>query len=379
MSTGRAKIERLRRAVTHHEGDRVPVGEAFWTGFLLRCQAQWGANFDPYRYFDLDYVVVCPNMDPRIQPFEMLEEHGEDIVVKTGFGATIRRRGAAPMPHFEAFSVDCPEAMADFAFDDPADPRRFYQGGDDQINCVGDALHRDIPSWEARLSPYAGDFALFGGVCEPYEYLWRIIGTENALTWMATDPDDFAHFVNRVAAFNLELCRVQIAAGQGRLAGMYIYGDVAYRRGMLFGAPRWRELFMPHVKALIDLCHAHGLLVFYHGCGRACDIFDDLLHLGLDAYNPLEAKADLDVVELKKQYHGQLAFCGNIDVRVLERGDPEEIRREVRYKLQAAHGGGYIFQSDHSISSSVAPESYALAIRYLREYGVFPIQPVEDY
>ncbi|MEI6502038.1 MAG: uroporphyrinogen decarboxylase family protein, partial [Armatimonadota bacterium] len=74
----------------------------------------------------------------------------------------------------------------------------------------------------------------------------------------------------------------------------------------------------------------------------------------------------LDVVELKKQYAGKLAFVGNIDVRVLEKGDPEEIRQEVRYKAQAGVGGGWVFQSDHSISSDVSPDSYKLAVETLR-------------
>ena len=148
---------------------------------------------------------------------------------------------------------------------------------------------------------------------------------------------------------------------------------MAYVNGMLFGAPRWRELFKPHVKAIIDLCHQHGLMTVYHGCGCARDIFDDMVEIGLDGYNPLEAKAGLDVVELKKKYAGRLAFVGNIDVRVLERGNPQEIRDLVRYKLQAARGGGWVFQSDHSVSSNVAPESYELAIRTLRELGGYPL------
>jgi len=149
---------------------------------------------------------------------------------------------------------------------------------------------------------------------------------------------------------------------------------VAYVGGMLFGAPRWREMFKPHVKALIDLCHQHDLMVIYHGCGDARSILDDLAQLGLDGYNPLEAKSGLDVVELKKQYAGKLAFVGNIDVRVLERGDPESIRREVRRKLQAARGGGWVFQSDHSVSSAVAPESYELALDTLRQFGEYPLR-----
>jgi len=367
VSKSREKIERMRAALSHREPDRVPVGEFFWTGFLKQYREKLGEGFDPYRHFDLDYIVITPNMDPRIRPFEILEQSGEDVVLRTGFGATIRRSGDKPMPHFEAFSVNRPEEMAAFEFDPPDDPRRFFSGGDDQINGVGDALARDLPPWDERVEPYVEDFAVFGSVCEPYEYLWRIIGSENALYWMATDPGLFRQFVDRVGDFLLRFARAQIDAGRGRLSGMYIWGDVAYVNGMLFGARRWREVFKPHVNALLDLCREQGLMSIYHGCGDAREIFDDLVEMGLDGYNPLEAKAGLDVVELKRQYAGRLAFVGNIDVRVLERGDPDAIRQEVTRKLQAARGGGWVFQSDHSISSSVAPESYELAIATLRE------------
>jgi uroporphyrinogen-III decarboxylase len=179
--------------------------------------------------------------------------------------------------------------------------------------------------------------------------------------------------VDRVGDFLLAFCKAQIDAAHGRICGMYIWGDVAYRNAMLFGASRWRRMFKPHVKRLIELCHEHGLMVIYHGCGNAREIFDDMAEMRLDAYNPLEAKAALDVVKLKEQYAGRLAFCGNIDVRILERGIPEEIRSEVLYKLQAARGGGWIFQSDHSITSDVSPESYELAITTLREHGGYPL------
>ena len=374
MTKNHEKIRRVRDALSHREGDRVPVGEFYWTGFLKRCRRKLGDDFDPYRHFDLDYIVITPNMDPRIRPFDVVERSGEDVVVKTGFGATIRRSGDKPMPHYEAFSVGRPEDMARVEFDDPADPRRFHSGGDDQINCVGDVLLRDLPPWHERVDQYADDFCVFGSVCEPYEYLWRIIGSENALYWMATDAELFAAFVDRCGKFLVDFTKAQIEAGAGRLSGMYIWGDVAYVGGMLFGPRRWRDVFKPHVKALIDLCHEHGLMTVYHGCGDARAILDDMVELGLNAYNPLEAKAGLDVVELKSRYADRLAFVGNIDVRVLESGDPDKIEQEVRYKLRAARGGGFVFQSDHSISSNVAPESYELAIRTLRKLGNYPLE-----
>jgi hypothetical protein len=76
----------------------VPVGEFFWTGFLKRCKEKWGADFDPYRYFDLDYIVIGPNMDPRIQPFEVICETGDDITIKTCYGA-------APLDNMQALEL----------------------------------------------------------------------------------------------------------------------------------------------------------------------------------------------------------------------------------------------------------------------------------
>ena len=67
--------------------------------------------------------------------------------------------------------------------------------------------------------------------------------------------------------------------------------------------------------------HAHGLPVIYHGCGNVKAIFPDYIEMGIDAYNPLEAKAGMDVVELRRQYGHRIGFCGNSDIQVWESGD----------------------------------------------------------
>jgi len=98
-----------------------------------------------------------------------------------------------------------------------------------------------------------------------------------------------------------------------------------------------------------------------------------MIEIGLDGYNPLEAKADLDVVELRERLGHRLTFCGNSDMRVWERGDPDEVRREVLHRLHAAYGGGYIFMSDHSVSSDVSGPTYDLIVKLVREYGRYPL------
>ncbi|MEA3367470.1 MAG: uroporphyrinogen decarboxylase family protein [Planctomycetota bacterium] len=371
----KAKTERVLAALEHREADRVPVAEFFWTNFIRRCKAEMdvGDDFDPYRHWDLDMIVVNPNMDPHITGIEVLEDTPDRKVVRTGFGATIERRGTFPMPNFLAFETETFEQMEAFAFDDPRDPRRYHEALDDQINSVIDTLNLGYPSFVDRVNACADDFCVFGGVCEIQEELFRLIGPENVYYKMAEDPDRLAAFAERMGDFLVGIVEGQIDAAAGQLAGMYVWGDVAYDNGMLFSPDYWRRVHKPQLARLCDAIHAHGLKVIYHGCGNALTVYDDLIEVGVDGYNPVEAKAGLDVVDLKRRFAGRLAFAGNIDVRVLATGDREAVRREVLRKLNAGKGGGFILQSDHSVPDNVAPDTYDYVVRLGREYGTYPL------
>jgi uroporphyrinogen decarboxylase len=51
----------------------------------------------------------------------------------------------------------------------------------------------------------------------------------------------------------------------------------------------------------------------------------------------------------------------------------EELRTIVLRKLNAAKGGGMIFQSDHSVPSNISAERYEYVINLVREYGRYPL------
>lgn len=376
MNQGQIKTKRVLAALERREADQVPVGEFFWSNFLRRCRKEWpgGNSFDPYRYWDLDLIVINPNMDPHLTGIQVLTDTPERTVLRTGFGATIERQGDLPMPRFVAFDTQTFEQMEALVFDDPKDPRRYFAALDDQINSVGDALNFHLPSFLDRVNAYAADFCVFGSVTEPHEMLWRIIGTENALIKLAEEPRRMARFIERLGDFLVGLVEGQIAAAAGKLSGLYVWGDVAYDHGMFFSPDYWRRVYQPQVKRICDAAHQAGLKIIYHGCGNAAAIFEDLRTAGVDAYNPLEAKAGLDVVDLKRRFGDRWAFNGNIDARVLATNDRSQVRREVLRKLQAARGGGYILQSDHSIPDNVDPQTYDYMIQLVRRYGRYPLR-----
>ena len=375
MGKAAEKTSRVLAAIEHRESDRVPRGEFFWTNFIRRAKAEGrvGADFNPYSHWDLDLIVINPNMDPHITGIQVLEDTPERKVVKTGYGATILRQRQYPMPHYDSFDTQTFEQMEAFVFDDPKDPRRYFEAIDDQINCVGDELNLGLPSWIDRVNSCAGDYCVFGSVCEIQEQLWRMIGSENLFYKLGEDPHRLGGFIERVGDFLVGIVEGQIEAARGKLSGLYVWGDIAYVKGMLFSPNLWRRHYKPQLQRICRAIHAAGLKVIYHGCGNASAVFEDMIEAGVDMYNPLEAKAGLDVVDLKRRFGRRLGFNGNINVQVLETNDRGKVRREVLRKLNAAKGGGYIFQSDHSVPDTVDFETYDYAMELVREYGRYPL------
>ena len=375
-ANGLAKLDRMNKTLCHEEADRVPISDFFWGSFLERWRKDLGlpAGTDIYKYYDLDWIVTVPNMDPHVKPFEILEETGEHVIVRTGFEAVIKKQFADPMPAFLKFETDSLEKLSALRFDDPWDGRRYLSPGDNQIAGVGDGFARNSPAWIETVKTLHPDFPVYGSVCEGQEMLWRIIGSENVMLWIGLYPDEIGRFVERLGEFALGLTKAQIKAAGGLLDGMVIWGDVAYRKDLFFSPAYWRKHFKPIVKAIVDECHAHRLPVIYHGCGNVRRIFADFVEIGVDAYNPLEAKAGLDVVELRRQYGHKIGFCGNMDVITWAHGTEDEIKRMALTKLNAAKGGGYIVQSDHSVPSNVSGRNYDYLVQLVREHGRYPLR-----
>jgi uroporphyrinogen decarboxylase len=370
------KLERMNKTLGHEEPDRVPISDFFWGAFIRRWRAELGLPIDanPYYHYDLDWIATVPNMDPWIRPFETLKETPEEVVVKTGFDAVMRKVHQCPMPEFIGWEIDTLEKLEAAEFDDPYDRRRYFSAGDNQIAGVGDGFERNSPPWVDTVKLLWPDFPVYGSMMECSECMTRLIGPQNHMLWMALEPERMGTVLRRVGQFYLDCAKAAIAAATPWLDGFVIWGDVAYKKSTFMRPDYWRTHYKPWVKAIGDHAHAKGLKVIYHGCGNVNAIFEDYIDAGVDAYNPLEVKAGMDVLDLRQRFGHRMAFCGNSDIQVWESGDRAAISREVLRKLNAARGGGYIFQSDHSVSSSVSGQTYDYIVKLVREFGRYPLR-----
>ena len=370
-----AKLDRMNKTLRHEEPDRVPVSDFFWGSFLKRWREDLGlpTDTDIYAYYDLDWISTIPNMDPHIKQFEILKETDKEVVVRTGFEAVLRKKFADPMPEFVSCETDTIEKAEAFEFNDPWDDRRFLSGGDNHIAGIGDSFTRNLPPWMETVKKLRCDFPVYGSQCEANEYITRIVGQENLLLWIGLYPKRLGRFIERTNEFALELLKAQIKAADSLLDGMVIWGDVAYTKDMFFSPDYWRKYYKPGLKAMVDVCHKHSLPVIYHSCGNVNRILEDFIEIGIDAIHPLEAKAGLDVVDLRNQYGHRIGFCGNMSVIEWAHKSQEELKEIVLRKLAAAKGGGLIFQSDHSVPSNVSGHSYDYVVNLVREYGQYPL------
>jgi uroporphyrinogen decarboxylase len=207
-------------------------------------------------------------------------------------------------------------------------------------------------------------------VHDPIEASWSKLGPTYLMESMKLEPDLVNDVFTTITDMNIAVCEDLLARGY-ELDGAWIWGDIAYSRGTFFSPRMYREILWPFHKRLVGFFRARGLPVVYHSDGDLRAVIDLLIEAGVTCLQPLEAKAGMDLLKLKREYGGRLAFMGNIDFEAIARG-PESAEEEIRLKVGLGkEGGGYIYHSDHSVPPKVSLDEYRRVLDLVRHYGAY--------
>ncbi len=142
--------------------------------------------------------------------------------------------------------------------------------------------------------------------------------------------------------------------------------------GLIMGYEHWRHFIKPRLARMFEPVREAGRYVNMHSCGCVAEIFDDLVEIGLNMFNPFQPEV-MDVFEIKERYHGRLAFHGGMSVqRVLPFGTVDEVREMTRRLIGAGRNGGYIFSPSHSVPPDVPPENLVAMMEVLRAQDGYP-------
>ncbi len=186
------------------------------------------------------------------------------------------------------------------------------------------------------------------------------------------DPQLAHRILKMVNDHHCTLARRAIEAGAD---GVVMGGDWAWNNGPFMSPIYFKEFVLPYFKRCIDVCHEAGGYTIKHSDGNLWAIMDMIAESGIDAINPIQPDASMDIGEVKQKYGDRLCLAGNINCGyTLSEAPVEEVVKEVKEAIRkAGPGGGYIMMSSNSLHSSVKPENYRVMVETCQRYGEYPL------
>lgn len=349
--------ERVKRALSHRDHDRVPRFDQIWPETLARWRSE-GLTAEPATLFDWDiawcgWVAATPY--PKRQ--EIVEEDAEtrDVVGQWGERSRWWKNRFGTPTHL---GWEC-QSREDW--ETKIRPR---------LTLETQILDLDEMRKTYRVAREADRFVCCCGI-QSYEAIKAMLGDEQMMLGFADDPDWMRDISGTYTDLQIAMFTRILAAGIEPDA-LWIFEDLAYSKGPLCSPKMYREIVWPDHRRMCAFAHAHGMKFIFHTDGDINTYLDLFAEAAFDCLQPLEAKARMDIRQLAPRYGSQFAFFGNIDMMTAITNDRDRVECEMRSKLAAgmAHKG-YLYHSDHSVPPQVSWATYQRMMECLEHYGVY--------
>lgn len=323
---GMTTRERVMAALNHEEADRVPIWTLIDNSAVLRRFAPAGIDFDPLvrgenRWRDLmqlhksaavalgiDVVFLCCGGPANPFPREGAEEKSSSTW-DTEFTTPDKIR-------------DC--RIEEFDYDGWAR---------DYVKVMREAAEIMAP-----------EVLVVDQLNTSMELLIGRLGLQGVSMAIHDAPNEVSRLLDDYSGHARKLAEVY---ADNRLSfGYQLSGDIAYKGTTMFSPDFLRREMIPRLAREIEPLKNAGIKVAYHSDGDVSEIIDGLVEAGVDALNPIEPTAGMDIGAVKKRFGNNLTLIGNIDPNIMTMGSPDEVERDVvRCLEQASAGGGHFVDS----------------------------------
>lgn len=245
---------------------------------------------------------------------------------------------------------------------DATEPRSPMRG-----TITEDELAARVFAAEERAGDYAApagpDASLKATIDKYPDYLVRHgggtaaidMGSPSELMAVALWPELYARLLMAQAQVHAANVPAMAAAGLDvNISGC----DFCSAQGPSVSPATYRQVVIPALKLIVDVCHERGMHYFYTSDGNFWPVADDLFDVaGVDGWLETDRSAGMDLRRLRERFPS-VTFQGNIRVQVLHRGTRDDVVREVTDCLEVAQElGGVIVGASNLIMPGTPPEN----------------------
>lgn len=349
--------ERIGRMFEHKESDRIPIlSGGPWQTTVERWRKEGlPKDISVIEYFDLEKIdVIRVDNSPRYEA-RIIEETEEYRIEKTEWGVTRKNwKHATSTPAYIDFTIKDPETWKK--------AKERMVPGRDRIDW--DSLNKNHKIWKEQ------GWWVFANLWFGFDITHaHTVGTERLLMALIEKPEWCMDMFNHCLDVDLALLDMVWEEGY-RFDSIFWCDDMGYKNNQFFLVDMYRRLLKPVHKRAIEWAHNKGIKAHLHSCGNINPFVPELIEIRLDALNPLEVKAGMDPVYLKKKYGKDLVLEGGINA--MNWSNLEVVLEEIKTKVPVLkESGGYIFSSDHSIPDDVSFSNYKEIINLVKELGSY--------
>lgn len=379
--------ERVLRSLNHEEPDRVPydLTSTLVTGIHYkayeRLRNYLGLEKRETKLFDL--VQGLARVDEDVLERLMVDTRG--VLTGNPFGWELKMEETpgyeqfvdiwgitwrCPKPHglyFDMVGHPLKGATLDdikkYKWPDPKDEHRLKGLKEEASNLA-----------KSECLVVLGTVGMTAGLLQTFQWL---LGFEDAFCSLAADARLTHYIIGKLAELDIEFWEWAIPYLGDDIKVVPYADDFGLQDGPAFSYEMFARYFKPRYSKIFSVIKKQkpGLYIFFHTCGSSRFIIPDLIETGVDILNPVQYSAkDMDPTQLKKDFGKDLTFWGGgIDTqRILPRGTPQEVKDEVKKRIDDfAPGGGFVFCPVHNVQADVPPENIMAMWETLQDYGKY--------